>query len=78
MEILQNVHECLDISYFIGPNYNWEYMGDFSFNFQRNHGELIICTADMFLVFLSGVRNIRAQSSPHSSMFSKSRFSVTL
>ena len=64
--------------FYRGPNYNWEYMRDFSFNFKHNHGELIICTADMFLVFLSGVRNIRTQSSAHSSMYSKSRFSITL
>ena len=69
---------CLDIKYFIRPSYSWEYVRDFNFNFKRNHGELIICVADMFLVFLSVVRNIRAQSSVHSSMYFQVTFSITV
>ena len=44
----------------------------------NKHGELIICAADTTLAFLTGVRNIRTQSSAQPSMYPKSRFSLTL
>ena len=44
----------------------------------NKHGELIIRAADTTLAFLTGVRNIRAQSSANPSMYPKSRFSITL